>query len=94
MRAQASLELLISFLAAILIASLLSSSFSLNYRKMNAKAIAFEEKQSLHSKLTSYYLTGVASKVKCVNATGVTVFNEKVNPFLCSLKQERRWFLK
>ena len=94
MKAQASLELLISFLAMLLVASLLSSSFSFDYKKVNEKAVAFEQKQALHSELTSYYLDGLSSEIKCNEATNVSVFNERVDSFLCSVKQERKWFLK
>ena len=93
-KAQASLDLLVSFLASLLIASLLLSSFNLDYKSMASKLVSFQQEKSMTSELSSYYLTGLRKNVRCYSFSNVTVFNEKINPFLCSIRSNRKWFLK
>ena len=97
MKAQVSLELLMSFMAMVLIVSILLSSFPHGLKHKINSVSAFEKKQSIHSKLSSYYLTGssIDLKINCSEeARSEMVFNEKINSFLCSIKPSRRWFLK
>jgi|GEM_PF-4940772 len=97
MKAQASIELLITFMIMLLISSILISSFPHDFKEKNNKLNFFEEEQSIHSKLSVYYLTGNSFelKIKCSkNMKEVSVFNKKINPFLCSINPTRRWFLR
>ena len=97
MKAQVSLELLMSFMAMVLVASILLSSFPHGLKQQIHSVSIFEKKQSIHAKLSSYYLTASSAglKINCSEeARNEVVFNEKINSFLCSIKPSRRWFLK
>ena len=96
MKGQASVEILFSFIAMLLITSLIISSFPKSFEKVAEKLSQKQEKNKMAAALSAYYLTGgqASQEVKCVSSSSLTVFNEKINSFLCSVRASKRWFLK
>jgi len=95
-KAQMSIEMLVSFAAMLLAVSIMLSSFPKTFNTTSVKFSEKQQREELSSALHLYYLTGgqVSEEGKCIKGLNLTVFNEEVNSFLCSVKTRRRWFLK